>query len=349
MDRPPPAPGLPRDLQGSIPGHGREVLPQGRRYRAALGAPSLHFTVLGALLFTVLSWHAPAPVPRGPAPPIVITAADTARLRAEWQQLHGRAPGAAVVAHLIDDAVDEEVLHREALAAGLDRRDPLVRDRLVRLARFLDQGSSEDPDALAREARRLGLAERDVVIRRHLVQSMRLALAHLEPAELPAEPEIAAYLAAHGAEFTEPARVHLTHVYLSRDRVGRRPDEIRRLRDALRRTGVGPAEGPPLGDPFIQGADIEGSTARLDGIFGAGFAAALEQAPLGEWSGPVASSYGWHMVWVHAREKARVPPLATVRGRITHTLLEKRRQQRLRERLSALRARYTVRVETPRS
>ena len=89
--------------------------------------------------------------------------ADVLAVRDEWKRRHGGAPGPAVMARLVADAVDEEVLHREALAAGLDRTDPLVRDRLARLGRFLDTngsgaGGTFDDEARADEARRLGLA-----------------------------------------------------------------------------------------------------------------------------------------------------------------------------------------------
>ena len=55
----------------------------------------------------------------------------------------------------------------------------------MQLASFLGEASEGDGEAALGEARRLGLEERDVVIRRHLVQMMRLALAHLEPADMP--------------------------------------------------------------------------------------------------------------------------------------------------------------------
>jgi hypothetical protein len=85
-------------------------------------------------------------------------------------------------------AVDEVVLHRAALALGLDGADEATRARLARVARFLSDGAVEDRDALAAEARRLGLAETDVVARRHLVQMMRLALQKPEPSDVGSPP-----------------------------------------------------------------------------------------------------------------------------------------------------------------
>ena len=71
----------------------------------------------------------------------------------------------------------------------------------------------------------------------------------------------------------------------------------------------------------------------------------MAAAPLAAWAGPIPSSYGLHLVWVHEREPAGVPALGAVRSRVVHALLEERRQARLRERMAALRARYDIRVD----
>jgi parvulin-like peptidyl-prolyl isomerase len=260
------------------------------------------------------------------------------------------------MARLVAHAVDEEMLHREALAAGLGRTDPLVRDRLVRLGRFLATesagvveigatGETVEDEARAEEAQRLGLAERDVVIRRHLIQAMRLVLGRLDQADLPSEAELEAYLAAHAERFRGPTRVRLSHVYLARAR-GTTPAAAAALREEFARDGVVPGAAAARGDPFVHGAEIADALPRLDAIFGPGFGAAVAVAPLGAWVGPVPSAYGLHLVWVHEREPATVPALAAVRSRVLHVLLEERRQARLRERMAVLRARYDIRVET---
>ncbi len=248
---------------------------------------------------------------------------------------------------LLADALDEEMLHREALAAGLDRTDPLVRDRLARLGRFLatsDGGSAFEDEAREEEARRLGLAERDVVIRRHLIQAMRLTLGRLAPADPPTEAEVEAYLAQHAEQFERPARVRLGHVYLARAGDAT-PAAATHLRDTLERDAVTPADAAARGDAFVHGAEISEALPRLDAIFGPGFGAAVAAAPLATWIGPVQSSYGLHLVWVHEREPPAVPTLASVRSRVVHALLEERRQTRLQERMAALRARYDIRIE----
>ena len=99
------------------------------------------------------------------------------------------------------------------------------------------------------------------------------------------------------------------------------------------------------GDAFIRGAEVDGTPADLERTFGPGFAAAVGAAPLRTWVGPVRSTYGLHLVWVHAREPGRTPALAEVRGRVVQRWLRERSEQREREAMEEMRARYVVEVD----
>ncbi|HUE29652.1 MAG TPA: hypothetical protein VMR79_02190, partial [Verrucomicrobiae bacterium] len=137
-----------------------------------LRAPLLHFLALGGVLLGLRAWLAPVAAPRAR---IVIAAEDRARLRETWAEEHGALPSGAAEEALVRDAIDEEVLYREALARGFDRRDAAVRERLVRLGGFIGEDAGGSRDVLEREARRLGLERSDLVVRRQLVEMMRLA------------------------------------------------------------------------------------------------------------------------------------------------------------------------------
>jgi hypothetical protein len=309
-----------------------------------LRAPLLHFLVLGAVLLGLRAWLAPASVPRAR---IAIGAADVARLRESWAEEHGTPPSRTAEATLVRDAIDEEILYREALARGFDRRDGAVRERLVRLGGFVGEEAGGSRDMLEREARRLGLEQSDLLVRRHLVQMMRLAAGWLGPEDRPSEADLEAYLARHGAEFAAPARTRLTHVYLSEQTRGAAAaGDARALLDQLRGKGAEPAAG--RGDAFIRGPEVDGTHADLERIFGAGFADAVDAMPLRTWVGPVRSSFGLHLLWVHTREPERTPTLAEVRGRVVQRWLRERRAQREREAMEEMRARYVVEVDGSR-
>src|SRR5581483_6216375 len=252
--------------------------------RGLLAAPLVHFLCLGALLAGGRAWWARDEAAARPR--IVLGADEIARLREAWKADHDRPPDDAT---LVREAVDDEVLYREALAAGFDRGDAAVRERLVRLGGVVGEETAGDRAALEREARRLGLERSDVVIRRHLVEMMRLALERAAPGDVPTDAELADWLARHANELAEPATVSFTHVYFSADARG--PSVARDAAAALAALRGG-ATGVP-GDAFIRGADIGPATRDdVERGFGPGFARALEAAPAGAWVGPVESPYG---------------------------------------------------------
>lgn len=277
--------------------------------RALLRAPALHFLLAGALLFG-------------------------ARTVAE----HGQPSPSGPVAS------DDDLLYREALALGVDRRDPAVRERLVRLGGFVGEDRGER-DALEREARRLGLERSDLVVRRHLAEMMRLAAGRLDAADMPTDDDLRAYRAAHADAFGAPALVRFTQVYLARDRHGPALEaDAEGLLAELRRDRVPPADAPARGDASLVGADLGPiAAAELDRRFGPGFSAGLADAPLDTWIGPLRSSYGLHLVWIHERVPAQTPPLDSVRAQVLHHVLRERSAARAEERIAALRARAAAR------
>ena len=80
-------------------------------------------------------------------------------------------------------------------------------------------------------------------------------------------------------------------------------------------------------------------------VFGPGFAEALQKVEPGIWSGPLASAYGLHLVWVKEKMGERLPEFAVIRGRARRELVALRGEERLRERLDRLRGNYEIRVE----
>jgi hypothetical protein len=320
--------------------------------RAIVGlmrTPVLHFVLLGGVLFALVRSFGPT-ASRGGSDPgrvIVLTAADVDRVRTQWIMEHGLPPAPAEERSLIEAAIDDEVLYREALRIGLDRDDPVVRTRLGQLTRYLGEGPTEDEASLEREARTLGLDRTDLVVRRYLIQSVRLLAAGPQAAELPAEATLQTYLARHAEAFTQPPRTRFVHVYLSADRHGTNlARDARALAARLRAQGIPPDAAPALGDPFPRGALVPLEPAvDIDRRFGSGFAEALAAAPLETWAGPFGSAYGLHLVWVQEREPARVPPLADVRGQVLHRVLRERRAERVQAAVAALRRRYDIRIQ----
>ena len=268
-------------------------------------APALRFAIAGAVLFVALDRWIPAA-----RPTIGGGSADS----------------------------EDALLLNVALDAGLDRSDPLVRYRLVTLGRFLGLApDSADDVAVEGQARTLGLVHSDPIIRRHLIDLIHLTAASLPPAALPDDAELRRYYASHADAYTLPDRLRLTHVYLSRDRRGAHlVGDAAALAAQLQGRGADAAAG--LGDAFARGARIgPASAAELRRIFGAELAAAVAALPVGEWSSPIASSYGEHIVLVEERLASAPPPFEDVRGQLLHAWLRERRADQLAASLSSLR------------
>jgi parvulin-like peptidyl-prolyl isomerase len=80
--------------------------------------------------------------------------------------------------------------------------------------------------------------------------------------------------------------------------------------------------------------------------FGTGFARQVETAPLGHWSGPIASSFGAHLVRVTARTPATLPELDGIRRIVAREWENERRVSSRSDSYQKLRSHYTVVIET---
>src|SRR5437763_1231781 len=96
--------------------------------------PLLHFVLLGGLLFVgreVWQQRDGARTPGRQRPAIIITAQQLSQLQTDFAQQWGVPPTKAQMQGLIQDAVDAELLYREARRLRLDFEDRSIRARLV--------------------------------------------------------------------------------------------------------------------------------------------------------------------------------------------------------------------------
>jgi hypothetical protein len=293
-----------------------------------LRAPLLHFVAGGAVLFWVVHVRA-----RETPAPIVVTAGDVARLRADYTRETGLEATPNDEAALVEKTIREEILFREAVARGLDRWDRSVRNWLVEQMRVLSDDDAP-PDRLYERARSLGLDRTDLVVRRIVVQKMRLVAAR-SGERPPTDAELAAYYAAHREEYRAPERVTFWHVFVR--------DEA--AAEALR--ALSPEVAARRSDSFpVPPHAIAQAPSDVAKLFGADVAAAVARAPRGAWSAPVRSASGVHLVWVEAREPGAPPPLAAVRERIVERWQDEQRTLRLGALLGELARRYPLEVES---
>lgn len=302
--------------------------------------PLLHFLLLGGLLFAAQRLTASWPIfAREQA--IHIRSEQVAALQAEWQRALGRAPDGAQLMAGVRQLADEEMLLREAVRLGLNRSDPVVRGRLLKNLRFAYPESREEDDTLLRKALALRMDQRDFVVRRRLIQLMEQRLA--TGAEV-ADEALRQYIAEHPERYAGAARVAFHQVFVSGDL--HRAD----LQGAALRVQSQLQDGKAVdrGDPFLGGHQFEASSeADIAKIFGAAFARAAIRAPEKTWTGPIASVYGLHFIYVDAVVPAQDADLQAVRPRATYAVLEQQEHSRVQQALLDLRQRYPLVVDAP--
>jgi hypothetical protein len=307
--------------------------------------PWLHFALIGLALFGVER----AVGPRA-KPVIAVSAGTIERLRADFARDAGQEPGPEDLRRLVDGAIDDEVLLREAMRRGLDGGDPAVAFRLTEKMRFVRDAEAVDESpidaGLYREAKDLGFDSNDSIVRRILLQKTRLLLARGADEREPTELELAAFHAAHPERYARETRASLWQVFVApaagRDVRGDAALLLRRLREE----STVPVDAVRLGDPFPGGAHFERISATgLAKPFGSEFARSVLEMKPGSWQGPVASAQGLHLVWIEAREPGALALLNSVHSRVVADWRAEGRAKRLVEVTSRLREGYSVRID----
>jgi hypothetical protein len=217
----------------------------------------------------------------------------------------GREPSPAELNHLIESYVHDEILYREGVRLGLDRDD--------------------------------------LVVKRRVRQKIELIAEEDASTRAPTDADLSAYLVAHPARFVQPAALTFEQVFLGPSTAG--PAVVRAVAvtgEALR-NGTNPQE---LGKPTLLPSRMTQTPADLVARdFGDAFAAALVKAPVGEWWGPVDSSFGTHYVRVSERTPAVNPPLGAVREQVVREWENERRLRARTDAYAKLRRDYDIRVE----
>ena len=274
-----------------------------------LREPLLHFLLLGAALFA--GYRLVNREPQAGAQQIVVSAGQLEHMVATFAGTWQRAPDDEELKGLIGQYVREEVLSREAIKLGLDKNDALIRQRLQ--------------------------------------QKMEFIADDLAAAEEPGEKDLADYLANHPDAFRQDRRISFRQVYLSAAAHGDQLDaDAARLLAELKSKGA-QADISALGDGSSQPSAFTNEPQRgVERSFGKEFTAEVFRLPTGEWSGPLKSGLGAHLVVVEARSDGRVPALAEVREAVEREWANDRRQTANRKFLDDLLKKYQVTIQWPK-
>jgi hypothetical protein len=188
---------------------------------------------------------------------------------------------------------------------------------------------------LAREAAEMGLDENDTVIRRRLAQKMEFLVYDTTRLFEPDDAELRRFYEANRAHYRAPPRVSFSQVFFRNE-----PDARQGLALLARH---GPDD---LGDPSMLERDhAEADMQAVSSQFGDAFSRALMALETGQWHGPVASSFGFHLVRVSARQEARPVPYEVVRTQVLEDWQREQQTQAARALFAELLQKYDVIVD----
>ena len=274
-----------------------------------LREPLVHFLLLGALLFGWSAWQDGGAAAGSNR--IVVTPGVVDYLAAGFSRTWQRPPSDIELKGLIDEHVKEEIAAREAMAMGLDRDD--------------------------------------IVIKRRLRQKLEFLLVDEAAAAPPTDAELKAWLDRHPESFRVEPTLAFRQVLLRPERRGASMTaDATKLLAKLRASGPEVAT-QDLGDASMLPAETQLQPLReVANSFGQDFADALMKLAPRQWSGPVESSFGLHLVLVRERTEGAAAELATVRPLVEREVLAERRKAELQALYERMLAKYSVRIDSPK-
>jgi len=267
-----------------------------------LREPLLHFLLIGAGLF-LLYEVSQEQIPDAPDR-IVVSPGQLQQLQAQFKRTWMREPGQQELDKMIKGYVRDEVYYREALALGLDRNDPQVRQRMrLKLEFLLEDLTAEGP---------------------------------------PGDELLNEFMQQNEERFFIQPQVSFQQLYLNPDKRADFDADAKRILKQLQQ-GVAVAT---LGDATMLPHELtQASQNKIRRSFGEAFAADVVKLPVGDWSGPIYSQLGVHLVRVSEHQAGYLPELAQVRDQVERDYLAQRRQQLKDKAYEKLREGYEVVIQ----
>lgn len=236
---------------------------------------------------------------------IVISQPMVNEIAQAFQATWQRPPTPQELQGLVDSRIREELVYREGVALGLERDDPVIRRRVAQKLEVLAEESA--------------------------VQ------------EAPEDAELVRFMQQNVERYALPAEVAFTQVLFDPNRHGAALEED--MNAALLRLEAG--ENPELVGDRTQ-LPMVVTTIPVDLLardFGYEFARALPEQPVGQWSGPVVSGFGAHLVLLSSMTAGRPATLTEMRKAVERDWENEQRQQARQAYYDQLHKKYAVAIE----
>lgn len=188
-----------------------------------------------------------------------------------------------------------------------------------------------------REAKSLGIDKNDMGVRQRLRQKMAFLLTEASAQAAPTDAQLAEFYAENNELFARPAVYSFQQSLLPAEVTD---GEIQAIRQQLSE-----GKGYVPGASMLAAKYWDKDEKQLSQLFGRAFTDKLVNLSPGQWSGPVTSAYGQHLIKLTHITPASIPELADIKPQVTERWLEASKQKNTQSINQQLLAKYNVVVE----
>lgn len=209
---------------------------------------------------------------------IIIDDSHLAHLKSIWELQWNRAPTEEELQGILEKHLQKEVFYREALKVNLDHNDEVVKRRLAQKMEFL----SDDFSALV---------------------------------DAPTDEKLLEYFKSNQEQYLVPYQFSFKQIVFTHDK---HQDPQTASQMVLEKYGSKPVDdmydkGDLLSIPFNFENLYE---PQVEQELGGNLAASLHDLPLNEWSGPVESGYGLHLIYLTKKQAPSIPEFQEIRDEL---------------------------------
>ena len=192
-----------------------------------------------------------------------------------------------------------------------------------------------------REALLLGLNQDDPVIRRRLQQKMEFISNDLSSLIDATDAELELFLTQNLEQYRGESIYSFKQIYID-------PTKHDNPRLLAQQWLTSIETSKPDGDSTMLPAVMElKNQQEISATFGSQFATYVTNEKLQIWSGPTASSFGLHLIYINDVQHAKTPSLAQVRNRVNRDWAYQQQQEIQLTMDAKLKQKYNVSVEYP--
>ncbi|MFL0354290.1 peptidyl-prolyl cis-trans isomerase [Xanthomarina sp. GH4-25] len=247
-----------------------------------LNHPVIHILIFGLLLGIILITVFGAKLPSKEDKRIIINDADFAHILASWEKTWQRPPTKEEFQNVLENYVRDEVVYQEALNQHLDENNASVKRSLIMQMNMLaeSQGSSENIT----------------------------------------EDDLKAYYELRKEKYLKPAEITFSQIYFS-NKVENSKDVLVAIKNQLNANNTTPDNVSDVGESIMLESNFKNiATNKIDYTLGENVSQQLLELPLNSWQGPIASSFGSHLVYISQVNPEEPLPIEAVKNELLREL-----------------------------